>query len=61
MSYRADKHVIDAHTDGHTDRLMQATTKCQSLKQNNNGPANDAALLNAKIFIGNSDDQAMRV
>ena len=24
--YRADKHVIDAHTDGHTDRQAQATT-----------------------------------
>ena len=26
VSYRADKHVIDAHPDGHTDRQTQATT-----------------------------------
>ena len=26
MSYRVDKHVVTAHTDGHTDRQTQATT-----------------------------------
>ena len=26
MSYRADKQVIGAHTDGHTDKQTQATT-----------------------------------
>ena len=26
MSYRADKHVVTAYTDGHTDRQTQATT-----------------------------------
>ena len=26
MSYRADKHTITAHTDGHTDSEMQAMT-----------------------------------
>ena len=26
MSYRADKHVVTAHTDGHTDRQTEATT-----------------------------------
>ena len=26
MSYRADKQVLTAHTDGHTDRQTQATT-----------------------------------
>ena len=26
MSYRADKHVITTHADGHTDRHTQATT-----------------------------------
>ena len=26
MSYRADKKVLTAHTDGHTDRQTQATT-----------------------------------
>ena len=26
MSYHADKKVLTAHTDGHTDRQTQATT-----------------------------------